>query len=148
MFHCQLLSLFRCQLPHLLVFFLILRLFVSPLVHISSPNIDCLFLLFFFSLSFFLIFLILLALPEDNQIERDPKHDIANVAVKVVEIEDAHRVLERVLTSCVVEAYVVVSGLVLGLLGMERCLKDGDCIEDADEEQGAQEELVLLVPGL
>ena len=99
-------------------------------------------------LLFLFICLILPAFPEDNQVESDPKHELANVAVEVVEIEEGSRVHERVLTSCIEEAYVVVSGLVLGLLGLERCLKDGDCVEDADEEQGAHEELVLLVAGL
>ena len=99
-------------------------------------------------LLFLFICLILPAFPEDNQVESDPKHELANVAVEVVEIEEGSRVHKRVLTSCIEEAYVVVSGLVLGLLGLERCLKDGDCVEDADEEQGAHEELVLLVAGL
>ena len=63
----------------------------------------------------------------------------------MVEIEEGRRVHERVLTSCVEEADVVVSGLILVFLSLVCCLKDGDCVEDADEEQGAHEELVLLV---
>ena len=94
------------------------------------------------------MFLVLFVLQEDNQIERETEHDVADVAVEVVEVEEGRRVQERILTPGIEVADVVVSSLVLGLLGIERCLEDGDCIEDADYEQAAHVQLVLLVSRL
>ena len=63
----------------------------------------------------------------------------------MVEVEKKGGVEKRVLAPGVEVADVVVARLQLSLLGVDRCLEDGDCEEDADLEQTAHEQLVLLV---
>ena len=83
--------------------------------------------------------------PGNNQIEGDAEYDIADVAEEVVEVEKKGGVQKRVLAPGVEVADVVVARLQQSLLSVERCLEDGDRVEDADQEQVAHEQLVLLV---